>query len=62
MHAYGVSAYLRVTRKSIKWPSAEPFKMNIKIEQELNFVVDNDSQLFLDAQAAKKVSECIVVR
>ena len=30
--------------------------MNIKIEQELNFVVD-DSLLFLDAQEAKKVSE-----
>ena len=28
--------------------------MNVKIEQELNFVVDNDSQLFLDAQEAKK--------
>ena len=39
-----------------------PLKMNIKIEQELNFVVDNDSQLFLDAQEAKKVSERTVVR
>ena len=29
--------------------------MNVKIEQELNFVVD--SRLFLDAQEAKKVSE-----
>ena len=29
--------------------------MNVKIEQELNFVVDNDSRLFLDAQEAKKV-------
>ena len=29
--------------------------MNVKIEQELNFVVD-DSRLFLDAQEAKKVS------
>ena len=35
--------------------------MNVKIEQELNFVVD-DSRLFLDAQAAKKVSERTVVR
>ena len=35
---------------------AEPFKMNVKIEQELNFVVD-DSQLFLDAQKPNKVSE-----
>ena len=32
--------------------------MNVKIEKELNFVVD-DSRLFLDA---KKVSECTVVR
>ena len=30
--------------------------MNIKIEQKLNFVVDNDSRLFLDAQEAKKVT------
>ena len=42
----------------IKWTCwAEPFEMNVKIEQELNFVVDNDSRLFLDAQEAKKVSE-----
>ena len=27
--------------------------MNIKIEQELNFVVDNDSRLFLDAPCKK---------
>ena len=53
---------LRVTRKSIKWTWTEPFKMNVKIEQELNFIVDNDSRLFLDAQEAKKVSECTVVR
>ena len=32
-----------------------------KIEQELNFVVD-DSRLLLDAQEAKKVSERTVVR
>ena len=44
----------------INW--AEPFEMNVKIEQELNFVVDNDSRLFLDAQEAKKVSERTVVR
>ena len=31
--------------------------MNVEIEQELNFVVDNDSRLFLDAQEAKKVSK-----
>ena len=30
---------LRMTRKSIKWTWAEPFEMNVKIEQELNFVV-----------------------
>ena len=35
--------------------------MNIKIEQELNFVVD-DSRLFLDAQEARKVSERTVDR
>ena len=34
--------------------------MNVKIKQELNFVVDN--RLFLDAQEAKKVSERTVVR
>ena len=52
---------LCVIRKSIKWTWAEPFEMNIKIEQELNFVVDN-SRLFLDAQEAKKVSEHTVDR
>ena len=35
--------------------------MNVKIEQDLNFIVD-DSRLFLDAQEAKKVSECTVDR
>ena len=35
--------------------------MNVKIKQELNFVV-NDRRLFLDAQEAKKVSERTVVR
>ena len=35
--------------------------MNVKIEQELNFVVDN-SRLFFNAQEAKKLSECTVVR
>ena len=34
--------------------------MNVKIEQELYFVVDNYSR-FLDAQEAKKVSERTVV-
>ena len=50
-----------VTRKSIKCTWAEPFEMNVKIEQELNFVVNN-SRLFLDAQEAKKVSERTVDR
>ena len=35
--------------------------MNVKMEQELNFIVDNDSLLFLDAQEAKKVSERTLV-
>ena len=35
--------------------------MNVKIKQELKFVVD-DSRLFLDAQEAKKVSERTVDR
>ena len=39
----------------------EPFEMNVKIEQALNFVVD-ESRLFLDAQEAKKVSERTVDR
>ena len=33
--------------------------MNTKIEQELNFVVD-DSRLFFDAQEAKKVSVTLI--
>ena len=36
--------------------------MNVKIEQELNFVVDTDRRLFLDAQEAKKVSKRTVDR
>ena len=51
-----------VTRKSIKWTWEELFEMNVKIEQELNFVVANDSRLFLDVQEAKKVSERTVDR
>ena len=43
---------LRVIQKSIKWPWAGPFEMNVKIEQELNFVIQNDSRLFFDAQEA----------
>ena len=35
--------------------------MNVKIEQELNFVVD-DSRLFLVAQEAEKGSERTVVQ
>ena len=48
--------------KSIKWTWAEPFEMNVKIEQELNFVVDKDMRLFLNSQEAKKVSERTVDR
>ena len=36
--------------------------MNVKIEQGLDFDVDNGRRLFLDAQEAKKVSKCTVVR
>ena len=36
--------------------------MNVKIEQESDFDVENERQLFLDVQEAKKVSECTVVR
>ena len=64
----GEGAYFRedtvlcVTRKLIKWTWVELFEINVNIEQELNFVVDNDSRLLLDAQEAKKVSERTVVR
>ena len=47
MHAYSISAYY-----TIKWPWAGPFEMNVKIEQGSNFVVQNDSRLFFDAQEA----------
>ena len=40
---------------------AEPFEMNVKIEKESDFDVDNSCQLFFDAQEAKKVSKCTVV-
>ena len=50
--------YARVWRfRILRLTWAEPFEMNVKIEQGLNFVVHNDSRLFLDAQEAKKVSE-----
>ena len=42
------------TRNQLKGPWEESFEMNVKMERELNFVVDNDSQLFLDAQEAKE--------
>ena len=35
--------------------------MNTKIEQGSNFVAHNDSQVFFNAQEAKKVSERTVV-
>ena len=56
-----VHGSLKKKKKKIKWTWAEPFEMNVKIEQELNFVVDNDRRLFLDAQEAKEVSERTVV-
>ena len=34
----------------------------MNVEQELNFVVDKDRRLFLDAQEPKKVSERTVDR
>ena len=57
-HCY--ARVLHMTRKSTKWTWAEPFEINIKIEKELNFVVD-DSRLFFDVQEAKKVNERTVV-
>ena len=36
--------------------------MNIKIEQELDFDIDNSRQLFFDAQEGKMVSKHTVVR
>ena len=36
--------------------------MNVKIEQESDFDVENGRRLFLDVQEAKKVSKCTVVR
>ena len=50
-----------MTLKSIKRTWAEPFEMNIKIKQELNFVVDNNRRLFLDARETKNMSERTVV-
>ena len=60
-HCYARVWRFRILHRN-KWTWAEPFEMNVKIEQELNFIVDNDSRLFLDAQEAKKVSECTVDR
>ena len=53
---------LHVNWKSIKWTWVELFKMNIKNEQGLNFVIGNDSRLFFNAQEAKKVSKHTVAR
>ena len=50
-------AFLHTSEPEIKWTSAEPFEMNVKIEQGLDFDVDNSCRLFFDAQEAKKVSE-----
>ena len=38
--------YTSVNRKSIKWTWAEPFEMNVKIEQGSDFDVDNGQRLF----------------
>ena len=46
-----------MNQKSIKWTWAEPFEMNVKIEQGSDFDVDNGRRLFFDAQETKKVSE-----
>ena len=59
MHVYGVSAYYAWTGNQLR---AELFEMNMKIEQGLDFVVDNSRQLFINAQEAKKVNERTVVR
>ena len=48
MYTYGVSVYW----KSIKWIWVEPFEMNVKIEQGLNFILDNESHFFFDALEA----------
>ena len=47
-----LASIIKNLSKSIKWTWAEPFEINVKIEQEFNFV--DDSRLFLDAQEAKK--------
>ena len=54
--------YTMCEPKSIKWTWAEPFEMNVKIEQGSDFDVDNGHRLFFDAQEAKKVSKRTVVR
>ena len=41
-----------MNRKSIKWTWAESFEMNAKVELVLNFVIDNESRFFFDAQEA----------
>ena len=45
-----------------KMDLAEPFEMNVKIEQGSDFDVDNGRRLFFDAQEAKKVSKRTVVQ
>ena len=54
--------YLSMFKKRIKWPWAEPFEMNVKIEQGSDFVIGNRRWLFFDAQEAKKVSKPTVVQ
>ena len=41
-----------VLPKKIKWPWAGLLQMNVKIEQGLIFIVQNDSRLFFDVQEA----------
>ena len=49
---------LRMNRISIKWTS---IRNEHKIQQVSNFIVNNDSHLFFDAQEAYKVSERTIV-
>ena len=36
--------------------------MTVKIKQQSDFDVENDGRLFFNAEEAKKVSKCTVVR
>ena len=54
MRCIRLSMVLRMNPKSIKWTWAEPFQMNVKIEQGSDFDVDNGHRLFFDAQKLKR--------